>query len=101
MILREWRGRASASNAEAYPAHFRGRVLPELARIPGFLGAELSRRQIDDRIEFLVLTHWRSIDAIHDFAGPEIAVAVVEPDAIVALLDYDSRVAHYEVIEQA
>jgi heme-degrading monooxygenase HmoA len=99
MIIREWRGRASPSNADAYPAHFRAHVLPELRRVPGFLGAELSRRQIGDKIEFLVLTRWQTIGAIQDFAGSEIAKAVVEPGAIAALLDYDRSVQHYEVIE--
>ncbi len=101
MIIREWRGRASVARAEAYPAHFRTNVLPELARIPGFLGASLDRRRLDDTIEFLVLTRWRSIDAIGGFAGSEIEEAVVEPGAIAALVDFDSRARHYEVVEDA
>jgi hypothetical protein len=92
MILREWRGRASASKAEAYPVHFRTKVLPELARVPGYLG---------DTIEFLVLTRWRDIGAIQSFTGREIDKAVVEPGAIAALIDFDARVQHYEVIEEA
>ena len=70
MILREWRGRASASKAEAYPVHFRTKVLPELARVPGYLGADLGKRQIGDTIEFLVLT-----------AGEISAPSKVSPDA--------------------
>jgi heme-degrading monooxygenase HmoA len=99
MILREWRGRASPSKAEAYPTHFRAAVLPELARIPGFLGAQIGKRQVGDQIEFLVLTRWQTIGAIQDFAGSEIAKAVVEPGAIAALIDFDKSVQHYEVIE--
>jgi heme-degrading monooxygenase HmoA len=101
MIIREWRGRASASKADAYPLHFRTKVLPELSHIPGFLGAHLSRRAVDDQIEFLVLTRWRSIEAIEGFAGRDIATAIVEPGAIEALLDFDARAQHYEVIEEA
>ena len=101
MILREWRGRASASKAEAYPVHFRTKVLPELARVPGYLGAELGKRPSGDTIEFLVLTRWRDFGAIEGFAGREIDKAVVEPVAIAALIDFDARVQHYEVIEEA
>src|SRR5262249_28257135 len=36
MILREWRARASPSNADAYPRHFREKVVPELRKVPGF-----------------------------------------------------------------
>jgi heme-degrading monooxygenase HmoA len=99
MILREWRGRASPSKAEAYPTHFRAAVLPELGRIPGFLGAQIGKRQVGDQIEFLVLTRWQTIGAIQDFAGSEIAKAVAEPGAIAALIDFDKSVQHYEVIE--
>jgi len=99
MILREWRGRASPLKAEAYPAHFRRNVLPELARVPGYLGAELGKRRIGDTIEFLVLTRWRDIDAIRGFAGRDIGKAIVEPGAIAALIDFDATVRHYEVIE--
>jgi heme-degrading monooxygenase HmoA len=101
MIIREWRGRASPSNAEAYPAYFRTHVLPELRHVRGFLGAELARRQVGDTIEFLVLTRWQAIDAIQGFAGSDIAKAVVEPGAAQALLDFDRSVQHYEVIEEA
>jgi heme-degrading monooxygenase HmoA len=99
MIIREWRGRATPSNAAAYPAHLRNNVLPELLEMPGFLGAHLSKRQVDDNIEFLVLTRWRSIDAIRSFAGSDIVKAVVEQGAVEALLDFDRNVQHYEVIE--
>ena len=101
MIIREWRGRAAPTNPDAYPAHFRANVLPELREIPGFLGATLSRRQRDDAIEFLVLTRWRSLDAIRGFAGADISRAVVEPEGVAALLEFDASVQHYEVIEEA
>jgi len=56
MIVRMWRGRAALSNPLAYSGHFRRRVLPELQRIEGFLGASLLRRDGGDAVEFLVLT---------------------------------------------
>ena len=99
MIIREWRGRASPKKEEAYPEHFRRAVMPELRRIPGFLGATLCRRSRDDTIEYLVLTRWTSMDAICTFAGAEPEKAVVEPGAVAALIDYDGRVQHYEVVE--
>jgi heme-degrading monooxygenase HmoA len=101
MIIREWRGRASLAQAETYPVHFRTKVVPELVNLPGFVGAHLSRRLLGDRIEFLVLTRWKSVDAIRDFAGSEIDKAVVEPDAVAALIDFDAKVRHYEVIDEA
>jgi heme-degrading monooxygenase HmoA len=100
MILREWRARASPSNADAYPRHFREKVVPELRNVPGFVGAHLSRRQLADRIEFLVLTRWQSMDAIRAFAGTDSEKAVVDPGAIAALIEFDSVVHHYVVIDE-
>jgi hypothetical protein len=41
------------------------------------------------------------IGAVEGFAGREIAKAVVEPEAVAALIDFDECVQHYEVIEEA
>ena len=37
MIIREWRGRADAGREDAYPKHFREKVVPELRTIQGFV----------------------------------------------------------------
>ncbi|HEY0745321.1 MAG TPA: antibiotic biosynthesis monooxygenase [Steroidobacteraceae bacterium] len=99
MVIREWRGRASRSNAALYPVHFRDVVVPDLRQVPGFVGAVLSHREMADRVEYLVLTQWVSMDAIKGFAGPMIEQAVVEPGAIHALESYDSTVTHYDVLQ--
>lgn len=99
VIIREWRGRAPKSNPAAYPHHFRSNVIPELRKLPGFLGAHLCRRDLGEKIEFLVLTKWQSMDAISAFAGNDSDKAIVEPDGVAALIDFDDRVQHYETIE--
>ena len=100
MIIREWRGRTDRHRSAAYLTHFRTVVIPELHAVPGFVGAVLSERTTGDRVEFLVLTRWVSIEAIRAFAGPDPEKAVVEPGAIAALTDYDDGVRHYEVLEE-
>jgi heme-degrading monooxygenase HmoA len=99
MIIREWRGRAATLNADAYPNHFRTTLVPELRSVPGFIGAFLSQRQLHDKIEYVVLTGWQSMDAIRDFAGDDVSRAVVEPQAVAALIEFDATVQHFEVIE--
>ena len=99
MIIREWRGRAAKSNAEAYPKHFRTKVVPELRQVSGFIGADLSQRALNDKIEYLVLTKWHSMDVIRGFAGSDVGKAIVEPGAVAALVDFDDRVSHYEMVE--
>jgi heme-degrading monooxygenase HmoA len=101
MIVRAWRGLAAAGKQDAYPEHFRRNVLPDLKAIDGFLGVSLLRRATSNGVEFLVLTRWTSMDAIHAFAGSEVGRAVVEPQAMTALVDYDRTVAHYEVVDES
>jgi heme-degrading monooxygenase HmoA len=73
--------------------------MPELRHLPGFMSADLGQRQLDGKLEFLVLTRWQSMDAIRAFAGEDVENAVVEPGAVAALIEYDTSVRHYEIIE--
>lgn len=100
MIIREWRGRAPRDRSGEYPIHFHTRVVPELRDVPGFVGATLSKREEGERVEFVVLTRWESLDAVRAFAGANLERAVVEPGAVAALSDYDQTVRHYEVLEE-
>jgi heme-degrading monooxygenase HmoA len=99
-IARTWSCRAEAKNADAYPRHFRDKVLPELDAIPGFLGAMLMRREAGDVVEYTVLTRWVSMDTIRRFTGRDVNQAVVHPDIAVALIDYDETVQHAEILEK-
>lgn len=101
MIIREWRGRADASNAEAYVEHFRSKVAGELESLDGFQGADLIRRSLGEKtIEYTVLSRWESMEAIRLFAGDNPSRAVVEPGAVAALADFDETVVHHQVIVQ-
>jgi len=99
MIVRAWRGWAAAANANAYVDHFRDNVLPELNRIDGFQGASLLRKDRGNQVEYLVLSRWASMDAVRAFAGDDANNAVVEPQAVAALIDFDRHVEHYLVVE--
>lgn len=99
MIIRTWRGRVTRSRADDYAKHFREKVVPELRTVPGFVGAQLGQRPMSDQVEFLVLTRWQSMEAVRAFAGPDVDRAVVEPEAVAALDDFDDTVQHYEVLE--
>ena len=100
MIIRTWRGRAAPSNPDAYPQHFRGNVAVELQAVEGFLGASLLRQERPDGIEFLVISRWQTMAAVRAFAGDDTGKAVVEPGAVAALVSYDDRVQHFELIEE-
>jgi len=99
VILRVWRGYASPATAEAYPRHLLETVRPKLARLGGFRGLYLLRRNGEREVEYEVLTLWDSMAAVRAFAGANPEHAVVEPEAKAALVRYDTAVAHYDVVE--
>jgi len=101
MFARLWCGRAAAKNASGYAAHVSDTVFPSLRRMHGYRGAKLMRRNGDDRIEFLAMTFWETLDDIRQFAGDDIEVAKVEPHGVALLLDYDPFGRHFEVIHTA
>jgi heme-degrading monooxygenase HmoA len=99
MFIREWRGRAKQAEAAKYPEYFRKEVIRELREAPGFQGGYLSARDVGDQVEFLVLTRWKSMDAIREFTGSAAEHAVIDPGAMATLVSYDHSVRHYEVLE--
>jgi heme-degrading monooxygenase HmoA len=97
MIVRMWRAVATGENAPAYRAHLERAVLPELRRLPGFLGLSLGQAGCGDRVELVVMSRWTSMDAIKAFAGSDPERAVVEPGARAVLIELDDFVTHYDV----
>ena len=98
MIARHWRGVAKPSSAQAYLDHLRDHTFPALRKLDGFIDASIFRRPVPEGVEFLVITHWDSLDAIHAFAGNDIEAAVVAPQVQAMMVDYDRTVRHYEAL---
>jgi uncharacterized protein len=96
-ILRRWSARATETQLPKYLEHFAKNVLPELRRVPGYLGANVSVRHTASEAEIFVETTWRSLEAIRTFAGTDLEAAVVALEAAALLTDYDRRVRHYEI----
>jgi len=68
-----------------------------LRKVDGYAGAVLLERDISDAVEIIVITWWRSLDAIRGFAGTDIEGAVVADEAASLLTQFDYHVRHYEV----
>ncbi len=96
-ILRRWSARTSEARLPKYLEHFTKNVLPELHRVPGYLGATVSHRHLESEVEIFVETTWRSLDSIRNFAGPDLETAVVTGQAAALLTDFDRRVHHSEI----
>lgn len=98
MISRYWRGLFRAERADDYVRHLREHTFPKLERLEGFLGGSILRRNVTTGVEFVVLTRWRSLDAIKAFAGDDPERAVVPDELSSMIIEYDDRVRHYEEV---
>jgi len=98
MIARIWRATAThGENAEAYCRHFATEVAPHLKAIAGQRGALLLKRPAGPKVEFIAVTIWDSIETVRQFAGPDVEVAIVAPQARAVLATFDAFVTHYEI----
>jgi hypothetical protein len=103
LTVRTWSATADADAAGNYSRYFTGTLLPELRKLPGFEGAYLLRRDLDGNrtVELTAHTFWESPAAIRAFAGDDITVAIVEPEARAMLLDFDRAATHRSVAADA
>jgi len=103
LIVRTWSATADTEGAGNYCRYFTGTLLPGLRNLDGFGGAYLLRRDLDGNgtAELTAHTFWESPAAIRAFAGDDITVAIVEPEARAMLLDYDRTATHRSVAADA
>ena len=103
LTVRTWSATATADGARNYSRYFTGTLLPQLRKHPGFEGAYLLRRDLDPdgTVELTAHTFWESPAAIGAFAGNDITVAIVEPQAQAMLLNFDHTATHRSVAADA
>lgn len=99
MIARIWSGAVRTSDADEYAGYIRETGFAEYGRTAGNHGAWLLRRDDNGTTEFITLSLWDSIDAIHAFAGEDIESAVLYPEDERYLIGGESRTAHYDVAD--
>ncbi len=98
MIVRMWKGRVRPGKGREYVAFLETSVFPGIRELPGNLGARALRGVGGAGDEFLVLTEWTDLESVKAFAGDDVDVAVVEPEARALLAAYDPGVEHFEVV---
>lgn len=98
MIVRTWRCRPHADQVDTYRDYLTGTVFRGLAEIHGHRGAQLLRRQVAGRVEFVAVSYWDSVAAISEYAGEDIDLAMVKPEARAMLAWFDEAVCHYDLV---
>ena len=97
-IARTWRGTTRAEDADRYLEYLRRTGLEAYRSTPGNLAVLALRRIAAGRAEFLLVSLWKSQDAIRRFAGEELGKAVFYPEDENFLIDRDLHVDHFDVV---
>jgi hypothetical protein len=97
MIARHWRGWTELQNADAYETLLTSAVLPGLRNIEGYRGGYVLRHDGPSETEFVVVNLFDSMAAVKQFAGPDCAVPVFEPEARALLSKVEPVARHYDV----
>ena len=101
MIARLWEGVVPAAQEAAYRDFLSREVLPEYRSTSGNVDVTVLRRDEGEHVRFLVISRWRSREAIRAFAGEEEERAHYRPEALQFLVDPAPFAAHYEVVVDA
>ncbi len=99
MIARRWHGRVPAEKAKAYLELMRTVGLPDYRSTPGNLGAWCLHRPDGEIVHVEMLTFWKDEEAIHRFAGADMARAKYYEFDADYLLELEPEVVHLEIVE--
>ncbi len=72
--------------------------LKDYRATPGNRGVYVLRRIEGGRADFVLISLWESMEAVRRFAGPDVERAVYYPRDKDFLLEFEPKVAHYEVL---
>jgi len=99
MISRIWHGWTTHQNADTYEGLLKEEIFVGIQNrhIPGFLGIQLLRRQLEDETEFITIMTFDTLEAVKEFAGSDYEQAVVPEKARAVLSHFDQRSQHYEI----
>ncbi len=99
MIARHWHGRVPAALIADYLKLMAEVALPDYRGVPGNVSAMCLHRAEGDVVHVEMLTLWEGEAAIRRFAGEDMNLAKYydfDPDY---LLELETTVRHYQVIE--
>lgn len=98
MIVRTWTARTTVDQEPGYLEKVKAIVLPHLQAADGYLGSQFLRRLNGDRIEIIVLTYWKSMEAAKLLSGDKTDQIYLPPEIEVTLEDYDEHALHFDVL---
>lgn len=100
-VKRVWHGWTTKDNADKYQSILNQQVLPgiEAKKIPGYRKIEVLRIDLEDKVEFVTIMTFDSLQNVKDFQGEDYKKCYVPEVAQAVLKRWDSESMHYQLIE--
>lgn len=100
LIARIWRGRVPAEKAADYEKYLEATGFKDYNTTDGNMGLVALRRSDPNSktTEFLLISLWKSLSSIKEFAGNNVEKAVYYPRDKEFLLEMEPNVAHYDIV---
>jgi heme-degrading monooxygenase HmoA len=99
MITRVWQGRTGADAAAEYEEFLRRTAYPDYGDVEGNKGWILLRRDLADSVEFMFVSFWESMHAVHRYAGGDAERPKYYAEDRAALLELPERADLYAVVD--
>jgi len=99
MIIRVWRGRTGAADADEYENFLKEMAYPDYGKVPGNRGWILLRRRVSETIEFMFVSFWDSMEALSGYTGGDPEHPKYYPEDKAALLELPEGVEHFELVD--
>ena len=100
MIARIWHGRTKIEDFEEYTEFMKSRAIPDYKKTEGFVKLIFLRNTNGNAGHFKLITFWKNLEVIKNFAGEDFEKAKYYPDDKNFLLEFEEKVTHYEVFAE-
>lgn len=96
-VARMWHGRVPDARAAEYYDYLMAAGVRKIEAIPGNRGVDVLTSSRDGITDFIVISYWDSLEAIHAFAGADVEKTHHLPRDPELLLELEPTVRHYTV----
>jgi len=97
MIARIWHGKTSIEKFEIYTEFLKKIAVPDYQKTDGFISLTFLKRLVNNEGNFTLITYWKNLEVIKNFAGQDFEQAKYYPEDDDFLLEFEEHVEHYEV----
>ena len=94
-VARVWHGQVPAARGDEYEKYLYENGVKKILATPGNLGAQVLRRTVGDRADFVVISFWPSEEAIRAWAGENLTKTRLMPRDPEFLIEPELEVKHY------